>query len=193
MPRLCEAELAMSMEADTNFGTMYRKQVITDENMSLLREKGKDFIDKCNVSYTYQDNNIVWPKGVVTLADEYYYVRRALKNSAGNEIAKSMQEVVEKVQSDGVSEIALYGAGENGRQFYFICGLYNINVNCFIDRKESLWGTRKEGIEVMGLREAMDRGNDVYIVTSLFSISEISAFIKENYKGTGRCPVIYSV
>lgn len=48
-------------------------------------------------------------------------------------------------------------------------------------------------IEVMGLREAMDRGNDVYIVTSLFSISEISAFIKENYKGTGRCPVIYSV
>ncbi len=193
MPRLCEAELAMSMEADTNFGTMYRKQVITDENMSLLREKGKDFIDKCNVSYTYQDNNIVWPKGVVTLADEYYYVRRALKNSAGNEIAKSMQEVVEKVQSDGVSEIALYGAGENGRQFYFICGLYNINVNCFIDRKESLWGTRKEGIEVMGLREAMDRGNDVYIVTSLFSISEISAFIKENYKGTERCPVIYSV
>lgn len=193
MPRLCEAELARNMEADTNFGTMYRKQVITDENMSLLQEKGKDFIDKCNVSYTYQDNNIVWPKGVVTLADEYYYVRRALKNSAGNEIAKSMQEVVEKVQSDGVKEIALYGAGENGRQFYFMCGLYNIKVNCFIDRKESLWGTMKEGTEVMGLREAMERGNDVYIVTSLFSISEISAFIKDNYKDTGRCPVIYSV
>lgn len=193
MPRRKEAELIRKIEADTNFGTEYKKQIITDENIKLLEEKGADFIDKCNVSYTYQNSSIVWPKGVITLADEYYYVRRALKNSAGNEIAKSMQEVVERVQADGVKEVSLYGAGENGRQFYFMCNLYNIKVNCFIDRKESLWGTKKEGIEIMGLDEAMKRGNDVYIVTSLFSISEISEFIMGKYKEAGRSPVIYSV
>ena len=193
MPRRKEAELIRKIEADTNFGTEYKKQIITDENIKLLEEKGADFIDKCNVSYTYQNSSIVWPKGVITLKDEYYYVRRALKNSAGNEIAKSMQEVVERVQADDVKEVALYGAGENGRQFYFMCSLYNIKVNCFIDRKESLWGMKKEGIEIMGLDEAMKRGNDVYIVTSLFSISEISEFIKEKYAGIGRSLVIYSV
>ena len=193
MPRLSEAKLIQQMEADTNFGTEYKKTIITEENLKLLEEKGVDFIDKCNVSYTYKGSNIVWPKGVVTLGDEYYYVRRAMKNGAGNEIAKAMQEVVEKVQSDGVTEVSLYGAGENGRQFYFICCLYHIKVNAFIDRKESIWGTRKEGIPVMGLDEAMEKENDTYIVTSLFSISEISEFIKEKYSRIDRVAKIYSV
>lgn len=193
MPRLSEVKLTQQMEADTNFGTEYKKTIITEENLRLLEEKGIDFIDKCNVSYTYKGSNIVWPKGVVTLSDEYYYVRRAMKNGAGNEIAKAMQEVVERVQADGVTEVSLYGAGENGRQFYFICSLYHIKVNAFIDRKESIWGTRKEGIPVMGLDEAMERGNDTYIVTSLFSISEISEFIKEKYGKTDRVAKIYSV
>ncbi|MBU5477598.1 hypothetical protein KQI69_00065 [Eubacterium sp. MSJ-13] len=193
MPRLSEARLIKQMEADTNFGTEYKKTIITEENLRLLEEKGTDFVDKCNVSYTYKGSNIVWPKGVVTLGDEYYYVRRAMKNGAGNEIAKAMQEVVEKVQSDGVTEVSLYGAGENGRQFYFICSLYHIKVNAFIDRKESIWGTKKEGIPVMGLDEAMEKGNDTYIVTSLFSISEISEFIKEKYGRTNRVARIYSV
>lgn len=193
MPRLSEAKLIQKIEADTNFGTEYKKTIITDENLKLLEEKGVDFIDKCNVSYTYQGSNIVWPKGVVTLGDEYYYVRRAMKNSAGNEIAKAMQEVVEKVQADGIKEVSLYGAGENGRQFYFICNLYHIKVNAFIDRKESIWGTKKEGVPVMGLDEAMTKGNDVYIVTSLFSISEISEFIKTKYNALDKVAKIYSV
>ncbi len=193
MPRLCEAKLIGGIEADTNFGTNYRKSIITKENLRLLEEKGIPYIDKCNASYTYENSNIVWPKGLITLKDEFYYVRRAMKNSTSNDILKSMQEVVEQVQSDGTKEIALYGAGENGRQFYFICQLYGIKVNCFIDRKESLWGTRKEGIEIMGLREAMEKGNDHFIVTSLFSISEIREFIIESFAETGRQPTIYSV
>ena len=193
MPRLCEAQLIQSIEADTNFGTEYCKRIITEENLALADEKGVDFIDRCNISYTYQNSNVVWPKGVVTLKSPYYYVRRAMKSNAGNEITKSMQEVVERVKEDGVTEVALYGAGENGRQFYFICQLYEVQVNCFIDRKESLWGTRKEGVEVMGLEEAVRRGYDVYIVTSLFSISEIRETIRERYQSVDRKVEIYSV
>ena len=193
MPRLIEAELVADLEADTNFGTSYRRSIITEENKMLLKEKGTDFIDKCNISYTYEDNSIVWPKGLITLEDSYYYVRRALKNSAGNEIAKSMQSVVEKVQNDGVKEIALYGAGENGRQFYFMCNLYNIKVNCFVDRKESLWGTEKEGIKVVGLTQAIEKGNNKFIITSLFSISEIEDYIRETFALKGKSVMIYSV
>ena len=193
MPRKCEAELLSRFEADTNFGTNYKKSIITKEHLALAKEKGVDFIDKCNVSYTYQNSNITWPKGTITLIDEFYYVRKALKNGSQNEIIKSMQEVVEQVQADGITEVALYGAGENGRQFYFLCQMYNIGVKCFIDRKESIWGTLKEGVEVMGLDEAMRRGNHVYIVTSLFSISEISDYIEEKYKNEKKAPVIYSV
>lgn len=193
MPRKCEAETLAGFEADTNFGTNYKKGLITKEHIALAKEKGLDFIDKCNVSYTYENSNITWPKGTITMLDEFYYMRRALKNGSKNEIIKSMQETVEKVAADGVAEVALYGAGENGRQFYFICNLYNIKVNCFIDRKESIWGTLKEGIPIMGLKEAMESGNNTYIITSLFSISEISEFIKEKYMDYDRKPVIYSV
>lgn len=193
MPRKCEAEMLAGLEADTNFGTGYRKGIITKEHLELGRKKGLDFLDKCNVSYTYQGSNVTWPKGAVTLLDEYYYVRRALKNGTQNEIIKSMQEVVEQVERDGIKEVALYGAGENGRQFYFLCRMYHIGARCFIDRKESIWGTRKEGVEVVGLDEAIRRGCNDYIVTSLFSISEITDFILEKYKGLGREPRVYSV
>ncbi len=174
IPRLPEVNLLSRFEADTNFGTQYKKSIITEQNKELLKTKGIDFIDKCNVSYTYEGNNIVWPKGLITLFDEYYYLRRALKNNSGNDIIKSMQEVVEQVIEKGVNEVALYGAGENGRQFLFLCNLYHVKVNCFIDRKESLWGTFKEGIEVMGLDEAIERGYLYFIITSLFSINEIN-------------------
>lgn len=193
MPRRVEVELVQKMEADTNFGTNYKNTIITEENIKLLQEKGPDFIDKCNISYTYQNSKLVWPKGVVTLEDEYYYVRRVLKNNANSDIIKAMLEVIEKVKEDGVKKVALYGAGENGRQFYFLCMLYHLKVNCFIDRKKSIWGTKKEGIDVIGLEEAMAKGNDAYIVTSLFSISEITDFIKEKYKQAGKKPQIYSV
>lgn len=193
MPRKEEAEFLAGFEADTNFGTTYRKGIITKEHLALAKEKGLDFIDKCNISYTYQDSNITWPKGTITLIDEFYYVRKTLKNGTQNEVIKSMQEVVEKMQNDGITETALYGAGENGRQFYFICQMYHIKVLCFIDRKESLWGTKKEGIEIMGIKEAVQRKYDNYIITSLFSISEIKQVIEENYQGLERKVKIYSV
>ena len=66
-------------------------------------------------------------------------------------------------------------------------------VNCFIDRKESLWETRKEGIEIVGLKEAMKRGNKNFIVTSLFSISEIKDYIEEMFEKTKEKARIYTV
>ena len=193
MPRLEEVLLLEKFEGDTNFGTSYKKCIITDENKALLEEKGLEFINKCNVSYTYQDSNIVWPKGLITLFDEFYYVRKAMKNSAGNDTLLAMQEVIEKIVEQGIKEVSLYGAGENGRQFYFVCKIYNIQVNCFIDRKESLWGSKKEGVEVMGLKDAISRDYNTYIITSLFSISEIKEYILENYKNSNRTPIIFSV
>lgn len=104
-----------------------------------------------------------------------------------------MQEVVERIVEQGVKEVALYGAGENGRQFYFICKLYGIKVNCFIDRKESLWGSSKEGVPIMGLEEAISQGNCKFIVTSLFSINEIKDFISNTFNKRKEEPIIFSV
>lgn len=193
MPRLEEVKFLMNLEGDTNFGTEYRKKLITDDNIKLMEEKGLEFVDRCNASYTYNDSNIVWPKGLITLGDEFYYVRKAIKSNANNETVKMMQEVLEDVVKQGIKEVALYGAGENGRQFYFMCKLYNVKVLCFIDRKESLWGTEKEGIEVMGLKEAIERGYDTFIITSLFSIQEISDTVIKYFHQTQKVPLIFSV
>lgn len=193
LPRYTEAELLSSFEADTNFGTMYKKNIITEENISLLKQKGIDFIDKCNVSYTYENNNIVWPKGLITLFDEFYYLRKIIKNNSKNEIIRAMQDVVEEITLEGISEISLYGAGENGRQFYFVCSLYHVKVNCFIDRKESLWGSKKEGIEIMGLQDAIKKGYRTFLITSLFSISEIHDYIMDSFKNSKEKAIIFHV
>lgn len=193
MPRLCEAKLISGIEADTNFGTNYKKAIITKENLELMEEKGVDYIDKCNASYTYDNSCIVWPKGLVTLKDEFYYVRRAMENATTNEILKSMQQVVKQVKEQGIESVALYGAGENGRQFYLMCQLYGLKVDCFVDRKESLWGTQKEGITIMGLEEAKEKGYDNYIITSLFSIGEIKTTIEEKYHIIDRKPRVFCV
>jgi predicted HAD superfamily hydrolase len=193
MPRLEEVSLLKDFEGDTNFGTNYKKSMITEENKVLAEEKGLDFIDKCNVSYTYRDSNIVWPKGLITLYDKFYYVRKVVKNSAGNTTLLAMQEVVEKIKEQGIHEVSLYGAGENGRQFYFVCKLYHIKVNCFIDRKESLWGSNKEGIEIIGLKEAIKRGQEVFLITSLFSINEIEKYISDNFRLVNKVPRIFSI
>ena len=71
--------------------------------------------------------------------------------------------------------------------------MYHIKVQCFIDRKESLWGTKKEGIEVIGIKKAVQRGYDNYIITSLFSIGEIRQVIEQNYQKSERKAKIYSV
>lgn len=177
MPRLEEVKALMTVEADTNFATNYRKQIISNENLQLIQKKGIEYVDRCNISYTYENNCIVWPKGLVTLYDKYYYVRRTLRNNAGNEIIHSMLEVIEQVKKANVQEVVLYGAGENGRQFLFLCELYHIKVTYFVDRKKSLWGTQKEGISIISIEEAINKGNCTYVITSLFSISEIKANI----------------
>lgn len=193
MPRAEEAHLMGKFVADTNFGTNYQKNIITDKNKQLYEQKGADYIDKCNVSYTYENSNITWPKGLITLYDEFYYLRKALKSQSGNDILKQMQEVIESVVSQGIKEVALYGAGENGRQFFFICQLYNLKVSCFIDRKESIWGTLKEGIPIMGLDQAMARGYRNFVITSLFSIDEIRDTIQIKHEHSTYIPNIFSV
>ena len=116
-----------------------------------------------------------------------------MENATTNEILKSMQQVVKQVKEQGIESVALYGAGENGRQFYLMCQLYGLKVDCFVDRKESLWGTQKEGITIMGLEEAKEKGYDNYIITSLFSIGEIKTTIEEKYHIIDRKPRVFCV
>lgn len=193
MPTYYEAEIFSQVKADTNFGTEYEKEVINAQNRQLLEKMGTEYIDRCNISYTWNNNQVVWPKGLITLKDPYYYVRKALSRNTDNEILRSMQEVVSQVKQDGKQGIGLYGAGENGRQFYFICKLFHIEVCCFIDRKESLWGTYKEGIPVMGLEQAKELGCRDFIITSLFSISEIEEYVKESFGKQIETVSIYKV
>lgn len=193
MPRLVEVKAIAQLQADTNFGTNYVDKIITDDNIQLLHEKGIEYVDRCNISYTYKNSMIVWPKGLVTLEDEYHYVRLFLKKGVENSVVKSMQDLVEQVVADGIKEVALYGAGENGRQFFFLCQMYHLKVKCFIDRKESIWGTRREGIPIMGLQEAVKLGEEIFIITSLFSISEIRDTIIDSFKVVEKEAKIYSV
>lgn len=193
MPTYHEAEIFSHVKADTNFGTEYVKEVITEQNRQLLEEMGIDYIDKCNISYTWNNNQVVWPKGLITLKDPYYYVRRVMSRNTDNEILRSMQDVVAQVLEDGKQRIGLYGAGEHGRQFYFICKLFHVEVCCFIDRKESLWGTCMEGIPIMGLEQAKEFGCRDFIITSLFSISEIEEYIRKSFGKQIKSVGIYKV
>ena len=104
---------------------------------------------------------------------------------------EKMTGMIERIQRDGFNEVAVYGAGEAGQALISLCRQHGIRIRCAIDRNESLWGTRIQGIPVLPFAEAIEDGNDVYAVASFAFSREISQEIRARYEDTLRKPRIY--
>src|SRR2546423_11425893 len=80
--------------------------------------------------------------------------------------AEKMANLITRVRRDGLTEIAIYGAGEVGEALISVCRERGVHVRCAIDQNELLWGSKMQEVPVISFVEAMKGGNDVYSVAS---------------------------
>lgn len=98
--------------------------------------------------------------------------------------------LVQRMLSEGIREILVYGAGEVGHAFVAAARGETLKVGSVIDRKQALWGATIHGVPVCGFDQALALGIDTYFIASFAYAEEIERFIRARYASLGRSPRI---
>ena len=85
------------------------------------------------------------------------------------------------MQQSGISQTALYGAGELGLKVYEYLTTHGIVINCVIDRRALSSRIQLGEHEVITLAEAKKRNVACFTVASRAFANEISAEIRQCY------------
>ena len=103
-----------------------------------------------------------------------------------------MKGLASRIRRCGIREVIAYGAGEAGRALVMACRMTGVRICCVVDKKESLWGSRVENVEVLPLVGAMAKGVHAYAVGSFAFASEIKSEIRHAYAGAAAKPRIFA-
>ncbi|MBI2839850.1 MAG: hypothetical protein HYX75_16170 [Acidobacteria bacterium] len=125
------------------------------------------------------------------LQGDYGRVRKA--QEAERDRLQQFGRLLGAVRASRPVELAVYGAGENGRLLVRELREIGAPVRCFVDSNERLWGQSIDGLEVISIDAAADRGVVAYAIGSLASASSISRRIRDAYQGRLAAPEIFSV
>ncbi len=116
-----------------------------------------------------------------------------LPRMRGELYEEKMSKLVRRIRRHGIREVLVYGAGEAGRALARAARSAGLRPCGFVDKKQSLWGSQVEGVEVLSLAEARERGIHVYAVGSFAFTREIRREIRLAYAGAGSRPRIFTV
>jgi FMN phosphatase YigB (HAD superfamily) len=186
MPTANEARIVGNLHNDSNFGSSRVVPICPPEEEDIIRRTSP-----CEyIRFLHNRSSAIWPQGCVTRVDpgailshfsihlETGYLERMLKFS-------------QYIATQSVGEIVVYGAGIVGRNLIRAAHLYGLKVMGAVDRKSDLWGTYLEGVEVMGLDQAVERGNHNYAVASFAFAEEIRRTIQTRYRDEAIDPNIF--
>lgn len=191
MPTPQEATYLGSLTHDDNHGSENASHICNKENFSLFDDVGTEqFLNLC--AFGYRASKVYWPQGVVTVRNPAYLFQVFAKQRESEGHLIPMNQVINRVKSDGNKEIIVYGAGEVGQTLVKVARLQGLQIEAVVDQKRTLWGNYIEGIEIVSLEEAMKRSNHVYVIGSLSFIEDITHDINMQYKDRSHRPIIYS-
>ncbi|WP_248929431.1 HAD family hydrolase [Paenibacillus hamazuiensis] len=193
MPTSEEAENLGNLTHDDNFGSEHASRICEDKDLELLNQLGIERFLELG-QFGFKASEVYWPQGIVTRKDPAFIFQQNLKQNSSSSYLFMMSHLVAMIRQANINQIMIYGAGEVGQSLLKLARLNQIKVTCFIDRKMSLWGQLIDGVEVIPLKEAVDRGfSDVYAVGSLSFIEDIVADIEAQYQCTDGSPRIFSL
>lgn len=191
MPTYEEAVALGNLHHDDNLGSDKIEKICTEEDFKKLLEMGLPEF-KSLIPYGYDYTGVRWGQAVITRHDPTYLFRYYLEQNNVDGYLKITSRIIKKVQLEGIREIVIYGAGDFGRSVLRAAKIYRINVSCFVDRKESLWGQYIDDIEIVSLDQVVKEGQTVFVIGSLAFIEEIKKSIEERYSLKGITPTIFS-
>ncbi len=153
-----------------------KERVHSGEQAYQLSLDGTDPILRC----------VAWYPGLVALAfpDQLQLCGELAAYQDDEKVAPLL---LQKLQQLGITQTALYGAGELGLKVYELLTTHGINISCVIDRRALNSCIRLGEHEVITLSEAKRRGVDCFTVASRAFASEISAEIRQLYDDKTTC------
>ena len=124
--------------------------------------------------------NVAWYPGLVALAfpDQLQLCGELAAYQDDEKVAPLL---LQKLQLSGITQTALYGAGELGLKVYEFLTTHGITISCVIDRRALNSRIILGEHEVITLAEAKRRDVDCFTVASRAFASEISAEIRQWY------------
>ena len=169
---------AFSVEYPTLLLNLYRNKDISIDTFLKLKKEAFDFIMECHrlfceemqeCSYDLDsfDNNIE-----VFFSKDYAYKRTQEKK---DEFEKELRHRMNRSK-------AIYGAGVGA--YKLLMNMGTDDVICFIDKDQSLWGTMRLGIPIIGLEQFIQLGVSAEILISLMK-KEIAEEIRQDLKEMG--------
>jgi glycosyltransferase involved in cell wall biosynthesis len=87
--------------------------------------------------------------------------------------------------------VVIYGAGEAGQTLARELELFGIEIRAFVDSASSLWGKSLNGVRVVPLDEAIQRGYTEFAVGSLAFAGQIEQQIRSAFESRTETPEIY--
>ena len=120
-----------------------------------------------------------WPQGVITRSNPFFLLKQKLQHLTSDSYLQTMNDVIESAQIGKFSKIIVYGAGEL-KVAVKAAKINSLTVECFVDRKKSLWGTDIEGTLVYSLATALDKYPKVPLLIGSFEfLDQIESTIKD--------------
>ncbi|UQZ76069.1 HAD family hydrolase [Niallia circulans] len=176
-PTFEEASNLINLHHDDNFGSKSIVSLNNMEDFKLLEELGpKKFLEIAKFK------QILWPEGKVTKMYPSYLIHKIINSS--NHLPQYMLETIQcanKLSHENIKSVLIYGAGEVGHALIESLKLFNIEVRAFIDKKEALWGSLIDGVEVMSIKNAQRIDFDCIVIASLAFINEIKQSILQHF------------
>jgi len=149
---------------ELNDGAKEIRKVCSSEDFQTLNQIGSEekFAKVCRI------NKVHWPQGVLTVSNPHFLLKRKLEQNATDSYLRPMNDLIQALKAKNISEIIIYGAGEAGRSLLTAAQINNLKVECFVDRKETLWGKQVESKMVYSLPEALRKFRSTPIVIGSF-------------------------
>ena len=174
-PQLIEAREIQTLQLPLTNGQS--TPLINEYKVSLLRQKYPSayqaFADLEQGLWHYELQGY-WNEGALALAFPGCSGSVGeLGITLGDEMVPSL--LLSELRRQSLTRTAIYGAGELGARVVALLRTENIEISLVVDRRATAGHFELEGISVVTLQDAVDRGETVFTVASKAFASEISS------------------
>lgn len=167
-----------NVEEAQHIGTLklYDNYTIKKTVYTVLGESNTQIVN-CNTFLKNKNHtNSDYPQAKVVIQNPNFFKRELIEKHLNIPSSKSMVDIIEKL---GNKKVAIFAAGQRGKDFLKVAKLFNINISYFVDSDKNLQGKYIDGVPVVSLSTAKDV--DVFVNASYNYPEEISQIIINYY------------
>lgn len=165
----------------TCVGAVNYNETIKNEKKCDFMEEAFDYVLISTALFKDEDEELLNSINLTIIKKEDCYYNNFFK----------MLELAIKVKKENISEVIVYGAGQIGTALIQVLQLLNINIKYVVDKKEHLWGTFIDDVEIISIDKAMIGKPQVFIIASTYYLDEIKDTIANKSSQIGYSPKIF--